>query len=333
MQAAAVLGGEPSSALSGLALVTHSQGDRACSGVLLAPELVLTAKHCVFRRGASGDEPLPAVGFRVGFGPSDEELTTRTVRSLAWIGMPEATSIDDAVAAGEDVAVLSLMEPAPAEETVRDLALVFAPEDQQPVRFAGYGLSDVATGRGGVRAAGAGRITGFDAPSGIVQIEGDAACFGDSGGPLLSEGTADDPGVVLGVLGQVGSIASPCDAAASFAATAANPAVRRFLSKQCAAVGRCGRAPAGLDDGGATDADASGDADLPLDAAPLEDPAMDADGGRVVRRPGRALEPGAGGRDDGCAVARIAGPQPTPHWLAWLLGVVVVRRRRAARAR
>ena len=206
--------------------------------LLIAPALVVTAKHCVVTEGG---ERLAPEGFRVGFGPSTEELVMRTVKRVAWAGNPALVNLATAAREGEDVAVLELVSTAPDSERIRDFALRWTPVDQEPVRLAGYGVDDLASFTSGLRGVGAGRISGLERATGIIEVTGDASCYGDSGGPVLLE----DGATVLGVIGAVGRLGDGgfCAAGLTYAATAQNDNVRRFLAQECAAAGGCG-APA-----------------------------------------------------------------------------------------
>src|SRR5688572_9154956 len=73
-QAAAILEGADAAHRTGVVHIEHALSGERCSGALVAPDLVLTAAHCAFSRDDLATEPLPADGFRVGFGSSTDEL-------------------------------------------------------------------------------------------------------------------------------------------------------------------------------------------------------------------------------------------------------------------
>lgn len=245
-----ILGVDAATTASGFALIRHTSGGVVCSGSLIARDLVVTAKHCLFQATAGGDMPLNTDGFRIGFGTTQDSLVELSADRIAWVGMPGELSIQPAVDAGQDVALLHLSEPAIVNETVRDFAFSQPPTDQEPVQVAGFGLTNLQTGASGIRGVATGVVSGFDATSGILAISGPEVCFGDSGGPVLSA----DGRTIIGILGEVGDgDAGFCRAGVSFADTPANLEVQRLLAKECARVGGCGVSVASAGTGSAID--------------------------------------------------------------------------------
>jgi hypothetical protein len=305
---------------TGIALVTNNQAGLACSGALIAADLIITAKHCAFGRDAAGDIPLEVAGFRVGFGTTEDSLLEREVDRLAWVGMPNDLSIDAAVAAGEDVAVLHLSQPAPSGETVRDIALNVEFSAGEGVQVAGFGVTSLSSAASGVRGAADGQVSGFDPGTGIVAISGPGVCFGDSGGPVFSR----DGLTILGVLGQLGGgDAGFCSEGLSFANTAANVRVQRLLAKECASLGGCGPRPIQIGNfGGAAGSSDAGSGGL-IDSSAVGG----ADDGGASSLDGGLPGGSASEANTGCEISTHSSRHLFPELLGAMAGMTLVASR------
>lgn len=179
-------------------------GDAACTGSLIAPNLVLTARHCVAKPGAGSSEC-------VGYGP-----TVTPALMQFYVGSDMTVAATDNVEA--DARGKTITVPATANLCSYDIAVVEIDRDLtrvgariMPVRFAalrpdeptvaiGYGVGGndadrparmqrstkvLAVGPGSVSyAAENGAAIRYVVPPGDV-VTGESTCYGDSGGPLL----------------------------------------------------------------------------------------------------------------------------------------------------
>lgn len=206
----AIQGGEVDEERTNVVGMVIQQGwsGGACSGSLIAPNLVLTAQHCIAPTSSQGI----ACGFSTFGAPYDLDslyVTTRTSfpRFSGYYGVREIVLPDgDNDVCGRDVALLILNQNVPS-----DNAIPLTPRLDEPVavgeRFtaAGYGHTGNGDGAGTRRSIEGRRVicSGFqngcqDNNQGVYANEwvgNDGTCQGDSGGPAL-----DVSEKVIGVL-------------------------------------------------------------------------------------------------------------------------------------
>lgn len=220
----AIFGGEKDDGSDGLgAVVALRVGTGAtfqlCSGALVAPNVVLTARHCVTRhattsvscddKGSSangahviGDEEPGVIGVYLGASPSFAKAPVARARTVV---APSGPYLCDS-----DIALVVLDTPI---TTVRPLAMRLhrSARTEERILAVGYGQNDQSSPigtrfrRGGVAvlAQGAG-VSASKTPLGPREFEvGTSICQGDSGGPALSE----ESGAVIGVVSRGGGCA------------------------------------------------------------------------------------------------------------------------------
>lgn len=188
----AIVGGRPSPAAQDATVLVNDRGRALCSGTLIAPNLVLTARHCVTELDEESDcgtvlsqTPPARLSVSVGASASPDAAVARGVK----LYVPASNELCRA-----DIALLSLDSDVP---DITPAKVSFAAATQDEVGTAiGYGdNADERTQRADVKVLAVGPVKyAYRTQRGemiamdpleneIVTTE--STCFGDSGGPLL----------------------------------------------------------------------------------------------------------------------------------------------------
>lgn len=231
----AIINGEDSDSTDdSVVLIIHfdrsSYGVGGCTGTLIAPNVVLTARHCVSEVenapfGCNGEGKL--VGGSSGgkaegdHKPSDLYIFTGNERP-SFRGMPDIDArgakivhTDKDVLCTDDIALI-VLDTKLTDKKISPLRLKKAPRKGEKITAVGWGVTTKSSQpstrqkRTGVKIDTIGPFEGdgenLPVPPNNFQV-GESICSGDSGGPAFSEST----GAVLGVVSRGGNGSSSQD--------------------------------------------------------------------------------------------------------------------------
>ena len=168
-------------------------GTELCSGTLIAPDVLLTARHCV-----------SLTSEQIACPPTARQITGNRAASAFHVLLGDDVSTAREVATGKQV-----FTPSSDEICNEDIALILLDREVPGIEPLDVSSTAIATG-GHVTAIGYGRRGDGDAAgkkllrehvavldtSSAEFLVGEATCQGDSGGPALDEANGEIVGVV-----------------------------------------------------------------------------------------------------------------------------------------
>jgi V8-like Glu-specific endopeptidase len=169
-------------------VLVYNRRGGMCTGSLIAPRVVLTAKHCVQSSGAEG--PDPAEFFIVGVGNElrslSEQYNVAEVRTTPGVYYSDSSRGLRGAIFGIDIALLTLRQGIsafPPKEIRRESAAEMVGRDAIAI-----GFGQTAAGRSGTKYR---ADTVVLAVSGGIVYTSPVTCQGDSGGPIIDAETGE----------------------------------------------------------------------------------------------------------------------------------------------
>jgi hypothetical protein len=175
-----IIGGAADLAHEAVVALRQTSNGELCSGTLIAPDLVLTAAHCVY-----GADPADLHVFTGG----DSAKPTQTIAVVAVVAYPTFANRSEGIAGGNDLAVVQLeaplgIAPIPVNTRASDAELQGA-----TVTLVGFGVSNTLDSTGaGVRRSVSVVVDGVCSRRLTLGTPDANECFGDSGGAVLLAG-------------------------------------------------------------------------------------------------------------------------------------------------
>ena len=307
-----------------VAIVTNGE---TCSGALIAPNLVLTARHCVSPGG--GDVVDCSVDtFGAPMKPSSFRVTTDAVanQASAFHAVAKVLTPSGKKFCGNDIALLLLADVVSPDEAVPitpavEFSMTEHPRYQTEIAAIGYGITGPGRSDEGTRhlrehiplvctpgdeTIPCSSLADYDITAAEFVVK-EGVCTGDSGGSAIEQASLESAPVTFGVLSRAAETATRC-AEATFTRT---DAFKEFLVA------------------GAEEAASAGDYPLPAWAGgTAPQPAGASDAG--VPADAAAPAPMSTASSTGCAVAVPDAGRPS--WSTTLLAAAVLLLRRRRRA-